>query len=133
MLLATFMKTLVLTSKGLGYLGLLVHLKSSFCFKFCMHSSLCLFLLTWHTPSWFLTCMLLTKVSRSKASCCDVSKCKLLICQFVHGLCKIIQDNLIMTKKFGDEMILKTTLLVWKPMVKSNGLVSCVTNLHESL
>jgi len=41
---------------------------------------------------------------------------------------------LLMTIEFfGDEMILKSTLLVWKPMVTFNGLVSCVISLHESL
>jgi hypothetical protein len=30
-----------------------------------------------------------------------------------------------------DEMTLKTTLLVWEPMVTSNGLVSCVIGLMK--
>ncbi len=39
----------------------------------------------------------------------------------------------MMTRFFGDEMTLKTTLLMWEPMVTSNGLVSWVTNLDERL
>jgi hypothetical protein len=31
----------------------------------------------------------------------------------------------------GNEMTLKTTLLVWKPVVTFNGLVSWVIGLHE--
>ncbi len=34
---------------------------------------------------------------------------------------------------FENEMTLKTTLLVWDPMVTSNGLVSCVTSPNEKL
>ncbi len=32
---------------------------------------------------------------------------------------------------FGDEMTLKTTLLMCEPMVTFNALVSCVTSLDE--
>ncbi len=39
----------------------------------------------------------------------------------------------MMTSFFEDEMTLKTTVLVWKPMVTSNGLVSQVTGLDERL
>jgi hypothetical protein len=39
----------------------------------------------------------------------------------------------MMTRFFGDEMTLKTTLLVWELMVTFNGLVSCVTGLNERL
>jgi hypothetical protein len=39
----------------------------------------------------------------------------------------------MMTKFLGDEMTLKTTLLMWEPMVTSNGLVSCVIGLDEKL
>ncbi len=37
----------------------------------------------------------------------------------------------MMTRVLGNEMTLKTTLLVWEPMVTSNGLVSRVTNPNE--
>ncbi len=38
-----------------------------------------------------------------------------------------------MTWFFGDEMTLKTTFLVWEPMVTSNALVSCVIGFDERL
>jgi len=50
----------------------------------------------------------------------------LLVCQSIHGLCGTSQDNPMMIGFLGDEMTLKTTLLVWEPMVTSNGLVSWV-------
>jgi len=65
----------------------------SFCFKFCMHSSPCLFSVTWHTPSWFLLCLFLTRVSHSMASCFGVLNWRLLICQSTHGLCKTSQNK----------------------------------------
>jgi hypothetical protein len=34
---------------------------------------------------------------------------------------------------FEDEMTLKTTFLVWEPMVTSSGLISCVINHNEKL
>jgi hypothetical protein len=94
----------------LGHLGLLVPSRSSFCFKFCMF---------------------LTRVSHSMASYYGVSNWKLLVCQSTCRLCKTCQYDPIMTRFLGDEMTLKTTLLVWEPIVTSNGLVSCVTNLDE--
>jgi hypothetical protein len=39
----------------------------------------------------------------------------------------------MMTRFLGDEMTLKTTLLVWESMVTSNGLDSYVTCLDEKL
>ncbi len=81
-------------------------------------------------PCCFKLCMFLTRVSHSKASCYGVSKWKLLICHS-RGLCRTSQDNLMMTWLLGDEMTLKTTLLVWEPMVTSNGLVSWVNSLDE--
>jgi len=77
--------------------------------------------------------MFFTRVSHPEASCYGVSKCKLLICQSSHGLCKTKQDNTMMTRFFRNEMTLKTTLLVWEPMVTYNGLVSWVTSLEERL
>jgi hypothetical protein len=94
----------------LGHLSLLVPSRSSFCLKFCM---------------------LLTRVSHSRALCCGVSKWKLIVWQSTHGLCETSQDNTMMTWFLRDEMTLKTTLLVWEPMVTSNGLVSCVINFYE--
>ncbi len=92
----------------MGHLGLFVLLRFSFYFKFCM---------------------LLMRVSHSKTSCCDVLKWRFLICQSICELCKVSQN----TRFFGDEMTLKTTLLVWKLMVTSNALVSCVINPDEKL
>jgi hypothetical protein len=37
----------------------------------------------------------------------------------------------MMTRFLGDEMTLKTTLLVWEPIVTFNGLVSCVVGPNE--
>jgi len=54
-------------------------------------------------------------VSHSRTSCCGISKWKFLVCQSIHGLCRTSQDNLMMTRFLGDEMTLKTTLLVWEP------------------
>ncbi len=104
------MKVFAPTNKGLGHLALLVPSRSSFCFKFCMF---------------------FTKVSQSMTSYYGVSKWRLFICQSTCGLCRTNQDNPMMTRFLGDEMTLKTTLLVWEPMVTSNGLVSCVTSLDE--
>ncbi len=103
------MKVFVPTNKILGHLSLIVPSKFSLCFKFCMFFS---------------------KVSHSKASCCGVSKWRFFICQSIWGLCKTNQDNPMMIGFLKDEMTLKTTLLVWKPMVNlpSNGLVSYVTS-----
>ncbi len=100
-------------------------------FKFCMHSSPRLFSVTWHTPSWFLPCMLLTKVSHFKALCCGVSKWRLFVCQSIRGLYKASQNNPMMTIFLEKEMTLKTTLLVWELMVKSNVMVSFVIGPNE--
>jgi hypothetical protein len=40
-------------------------------------------------------------------------------------------DNPMMIGFFGDEMTLKTTLLLYDPIVTINDLVSCVTSLEE--
>ncbi len=77
-------------------------------------------------PCRFKFCMLPTKVSHSKASCYGASKWRFFVCQSTCGLCGTSQDNLMMTWFLGDEMTLKTTLLVWEPMVISNGLISWV-------
>ncbi len=61
--------------------------------------------------------------------CCGASKWKLLICQSIRGLCKASQYNPMMIGFFGDEM----TLLVWKLMVTSNALVSCVIGFNERI
>jgi hypothetical protein len=37
----------------------------------------------------------------------------------------------MMTLFFGNEMTLKTNLLVWEPMVTFNGLVSCMTSFND--
>jgi hypothetical protein len=37
----------------------------------------------------------------------------------------------MMTRFLGDEMTWKTTLLVWEPMVTSNGLVSWVIGFDK--
>ncbi len=39
----------------------------------------------------------------------------------------------MMTRYFGNEMTLKTTLLVWQPMVTPNALVSCLIGHDERL
>jgi hypothetical protein len=39
----------------------------------------------------------------------------------------------MITRCIGDEMTLKTTLLVWEPMVTSNGLVSWVIGHNKKL
>jgi len=39
----------------------------------------------------------------------------------------------MMTRFLEDEMTLKTTLLVWEPMVTFNGLVLCVISHDERL
>jgi hypothetical protein len=39
----------------------------------------------------------------------------------------------MMTRFLRDEMTLKTTLLVWEPMVTSNGLISWVIGRDERL
>jgi hypothetical protein len=41
------------------------------------------------------------------------------------------QNNAMMTRLFGDEMTLKTILLMFDPIVTSNLLVSCVIGLEE--
>jgi hypothetical protein len=57
--------------------------------------------------------MFLKRVLHSKASCCGVSRGKILIYQSTPISCRIAsQDNPMMIKKFRDEMTLKTTLLV---------------------
>jgi len=71
------------------------------------------------------------KVSHSRAPCYGVSKWRLLICQSICGLCKTNQDNPMMIGFLGDEMTLKTTLLVWELVVTFNGLISCLTNPDE--
>ncbi len=78
--MAAFMKAFAPTNKDLGHLGLFLPPRFPCCSKFCMHSSPCLFLVTWHTFFWFLPCMFLTKVWHSKALCCDVSKWRLFVC-----------------------------------------------------
>jgi len=110
--MAAFMKVFIPTSEGLGHLSLLVPLRFPYCFKFCI---------------------LMTRVSHSRGLCYGVSKWKLFICQSTLGLCGTSQDNPMMTRFLRDEMTLKTTLLVWEPMVTSNGLVSWVTNSDERL
>ncbi len=110
--MAAFMKAFAPMYKGLGHLGLFVPLRFPCCFKFCM---------------------LLTKVSHSKALCYGVSKWKLLVRQSICELCKTSQDNPMIIGFLGDEMTLKTTLLVWEPMVTSNGLVLWMINPNERL
>jgi hypothetical protein len=100
------------TNICLGHLGFLIPPKSSLCFKFHMF---------------------LTRVSHSKALCYGVSKCKFFICQSNGGLCRTSQDNPMMTKKFRNEMTLKTTLLMCEEMVTSDALVSCVTYPNERI
>ncbi len=114
-------------TKAKGILGF------SFYFKFGINSSPCFFSVTWHTPSWFLPCMLLTRVAHSKALCCGVWKQRFFICQSIGGLCQTNQDNPMMTRFLREKMTLKTTLLVWEPMVTSNVLVSCVIGPNERL
>ncbi len=104
------MKAFAPTNKSLGHLSFLIPSRFSLCFIF------------WMFP---------TRVSHSRASCCAVSKWRFLVCQSIHGLCITQQDNPMMTRFFKDEMTLKTTLLVWEPMVIFNGLVSCVINRNE--
>ncbi len=98
------------TNICLGHLGFLIPPRSSFCFKFHMF---------------------LAKVSHSRASSCGVSKWRLLICQSNGGLCRTIQHNPMITRFFGDEMTLKTTLLMCEPMVTFDALVSCVIGPDE--
>ncbi len=70
---------------------------------------------------YFKFCMLLMKVSPQGP------------CIVVFQNENFLYANLMMTRFLGDEMTLKTTLLMWEPMVTSNGLVSWVTNLDERL
>jgi hypothetical protein len=51
--------------------------------------------------------------------------------QSTCALCKVSQNNAMMTRFFGDEMTLKTILLMCEPIVTSNALVSCVIGLDE--
>jgi hypothetical protein len=74
--LTTHMKVFAPTNKDLEHLGFIVLPRSSIYLKFCMDSTPCLFLITWHTPSWFFPCMLMTRVSHSTASCYGVFKMK---------------------------------------------------------
>jgi hypothetical protein len=94
----------------LGVLGILVLLRSSFYFKFCM---------------------LLIRVSQSRATCCGDSNWRFIIRQSIHELCRASQNNLMMIRFFGNEMTLKTTLIVWQLMVTFNALVSYVTSPNE--
>jgi hypothetical protein len=105
-----FIKAFAPTNKGLGRLSLLIPPRF---------------------PCYFKFCMLLMRVSHSKASCCGVSIWRLLICQSTYGLCRTSQDNPMMTWFLRDEMTLKITLLVWEPMVTLNDSVSCMINLDE--
>jgi hypothetical protein len=120
-------------NKSLGHLTFLVLPRSSFYFKFYIHSPPWLFPIIWHTPFWFLSCMLLIRVSHSKASCCGALKWKFFICQSTHGLDRVNQNNPMMTWFLKDEMTLNTTLLVWKPMVTSNAFISCVIGIDKRL
>jgi hypothetical protein len=89
---------------------------------------------TWHTCSCVSTTMLVIVASQSKGSYLGASKWKLFICQSIHGLCKMSQDNPMMIRFFGDEMTLNMILLKCNPMVTSNALVSwCVIGLEERL
>ncbi len=84
-------------------------------------------------PSWFLPCMFLIKVSHSKASCFGVSKWRLFVCQSTRRLYKVSKNNPMMTIFHINEMTLKTTLLMWKPMLTFNSLVSCAIGPNERL
>ncbi len=89
---------------------------------------------TWRTCSCVSPTMLVIVASQSKGSYLGASKRKLFICQSIHGLCKMNQDNPMMIRFFGDEMTLNMTLLECNPMVTSNTLVSwCVIGLKERL
>jgi hypothetical protein len=56
---------------------------------------------------------------------------KTLCMQSICALCKMSQNNEVMTRFFADEMTLETILLMCDPIVISNVLVSCVIGLEE--
>ncbi len=59
------------------------------------------------------------------------SKWRLFIFQSIWRLCKMNHDNPMMIGFVGDEMTLKTTLLLCDPIVIVNALVSCVISFEE--
>ncbi len=59
------------------------------------------------------------------------SKWRLLIFRSIRGLCKMSHDNPMMIRFVGDEMTLKTTLLLYDPIVTVNVLDSCITSPKE--
>ncbi len=67
------------------------------------------------------------------ASCFGVSKWRLFVCQSIRKLYRASQNNPMMTIFLINEMTLKTTLLMWKPMVTFNALVSCAIGPNDKL
>lgn len=73
-----------------------------------------------------LSNMLVPKFLHSKALCFGISNWRLFVCPSACGLCDMSQDNPRTIMFFEKKITLKTTLLVYYPIVTSNALVSCV-------
>jgi hypothetical protein len=58
--------------------------------------------------------------------CFGISNWRLFVCPSACGLCNMSQDNPRTIMFFEEKITLKTTLLVYYPIVTSNALVSCV-------
>ncbi len=77
--------------------------------------------------------MLVGKVSYFGVVSFIDSKWRHFIFQSIWRLCKMSHDNPMMIGFVGDEMTLKTTLLLCDPIIIINVLVSCVISFEERL
>jgi hypothetical protein len=78
-----------------------------------------------------LSNMLVPKVFHFEALCFGISNWRLFVCPSACGLCIMSQDNPRTIVFFEKKRILKTTLLVYYPIVISNALVSRVISLEN--